>query len=100
MTDVHAVASDVLCSVPSPRGSPHVTLKSFAGIFVESALQSTRADEEKEVRSQLDEMFKRLDFSDGTSFIAARPLPGSQTRLTRHATAPSELEARALQRDA
>ena len=33
----------------------------FPGIFVESALQSTRADEEKEVRAQLDEMFKQLD---------------------------------------
>jgi len=31
------------------------------GIFVESALQSTRADEEKEVRAQLDEMFKHVD---------------------------------------
>mmetsp|Transcript_37770 Transcript_37770/g.87408 ORF Transcript_37770/g.87408 Transcript_37770/m.87408 type:complete len:670 (+) Transcript_37770:63-2072(+) len=31
------------------------------GIFVESALQSTRADEEKEVRAQLDDMFKHVD---------------------------------------
>ncbi|CAE7707619.1 Scn11a [Symbiodinium pilosum] len=31
------------------------------GIFVESALQSTRADEEKEVRAQLDDMFKSLE---------------------------------------
>ncbi|CAK9094774.1 unnamed protein product [Durusdinium trenchii] len=33
------------------------------GIFVESALQSTRADEEKEVRQQLQELFKHVDAS-------------------------------------
>lgn len=31
------------------------------GIFVESALQSTRADEEKEVRQQLQELFSNVD---------------------------------------
>ncbi|CAJ1341465.1 unnamed protein product [Effrenium voratum] len=31
------------------------------GIFVESALQSTRADEEKEVRQQLQELFRHVD---------------------------------------
>lgn len=31
------------------------------GIFVESALQSTRADEEKEVRQQLQGLFKHMD---------------------------------------
>ena len=38
----------------------------LSGIFVESALQSTRADEEKEVRQQLQELFSRLVRSWGS----------------------------------
>lgn len=61
-------AGGVTCALPHG----HVAWLSWValsapGIFVESALQSTRADEEKEVRQQLQELFSQLGSALGSA---------------------------------